>query len=155
MYIVPLPNDKITTKEGDTFVVETYTNLKSEPAVYIKAPENENNTVYFMDIEEINGVKVDYHSTNNVFEALGTVKRRYNLPQPDDMIDVGGEELVEVKSLKLHSKTEGISKGLLVCGEDSCYDISSINDVDRNEGSERFSKDSFEKLYKDYLPFDY
>jgi hypothetical protein len=159
---VPIPGDKIKTVDNDgTFVVTSYTNLKAEPAVYIDASDGENNIVYFYDIEEINDVKVDYNKSAKVFESLGMLKRRFNIPQSGDVISVkrkGADGELEdakitVKNIKLHNKAEGISKGLVFCDDESCYDLKSILSIDRKVGSEKFNKPKFEKYYFDYLPY--
>jgi len=161
-FIVPVAGDKLKIVDNDAqFVVTSYTNMKTEPAVYVDAGEDENNIVYFYDISEINDVKVDYNRGSKTFESLGMLKRRYNLPQPGDTISVkkktpdGEMEDGEttVKNIKLHNKTEGISRGLVVCDEDTCYDLLSIKSITRKSGSEKFDSKKFQKYYFDYLPY--
>lgn len=158
MIIIPLKNDKIETEDGGTFRVASYTNLKAEPAVYIEAGENANSIIYFQDIVSINGVRVTYKSSDKVFTALGTVRRKFNLPQPNDVITINGSDsnnTYVVKSLKLHNKKEGVTKGLLVCADDICHELTMIKTVDRSEGAERFDNKAFIKYYEDYLPMNY
>jgi hypothetical protein len=161
-FVVPVAGDKIKTEDNDNeFVVTSYTNLKQEPAVYIDALEGENNTIYFYDIQEINGVKVDHNRASKIFEALGVFKRKYNLPQPNDSIVVETEspageteeKTVKVKSIKLHNITEGKSRGLVVCDDEACYDLTQIKNVIRLSGGEKFDAKKFKKYYFDYFPY--
>jgi len=161
-FIVPVAGDRITVVDNESpFIVSSYTNMKQEPAVYVDAHEGENNIVYFYDISEINDVKVDFNRNSKTFESLGMLKRRFNLPQPGDTITVhrktpdGEMEDAEVivKSIKLHNKAEGISRGLVVCDEETCYDLLSIKGIDRRTGSEKFDLKKFQKYYFDYLPY--
>jgi hypothetical protein len=71
MLIVPLKGDKLTTTDGPEFTVDSYTNFKTDPAVYVDVPRGQNPIVYFQDIEQINGVKVEYNKATKVFTALG------------------------------------------------------------------------------------
>ncbi len=161
-FIVPVVGDKLKIVDNDgTFVVTSYTNMKAEPAVYVDANEGENNIVYFYDISEINDVKVEFNRGPKLFDSLGMLKRRFNLPQPGDTITVtrknpaGETETVDVvvKNLKLHNKSEGVSRGLVVCDEDACYDILTIKNIVRKSGSEKFNQQKFQKYYFDYLPY--
>jgi hypothetical protein len=162
MFVVPVSGDKLKIADNDTpFVVTSYTNLKQEPAVYVDASEGENNIVYFYDIIEINDVKVELNRSSKTFESLGILKRKFNLPQPGDVLSVtrktpDGEmedAQVTVKAIKLHNKTEGISRGLSVVGDESSYDLLSIKDIERKNGSEKFDPKKFQKYYFDYLPY--
>ncbi len=164
MLVVPLTNDKITTFDADEFTVTSYTNHKSEPAVYIDAPRGQLSLVYFTDIDKINDVKVEYNKTNKVFEALGVIKRKINLPQQHDKITVSNQEnpedgessTSEVKLLKLHNESIGRSKGLVAIDkDDNVYELQDIENIDRAIGSEQFNKSKFLKIYKDYLSYRY
>lgn len=161
MLVVPVSGDKITTKDDSSpRVVSSYTNLKDEPAVYLTAGSSTERYVYFSDIVEINGVRVEYDADSKVFDALGPLTRKYNLPQPKDTIKVklmdvpykDEVEPVEVVSIKLHSQRHGISKGLQACGAKSCFTLADILDIDRKSWSEKFDADKFRKFYFDYLP---
>lgn len=163
MLVVPVAGDKIRVSDRqDPVVVTSYTGMKSEPAVYIDVPRGEDNLVMFDKIEAINGVKVELNQAAKVFEALGVLKRRQNLPQPGDIITVAilgieigsPQEKVTVKHLKLHNKAEGLSRGLLVCDEGTCYRIIDFVHIDRKTGSERFDEKLFRRYYFDYLPFE-
>ncbi len=162
MLVVPIANDKITTFDADEFTVTSYTNLKSEPAVYIEAPRGQLTLVYFSDIDQINNVKVEYNKTNKVFEALGVVKRKIHIPQQHDKITVKNSEnpddkesiTVEVKLLKLHNSALGLSKGLVVVDkEDNVYELQDIEDIDRAIGEDEFNTSRFLKIYKDYISY--
>lgn len=161
-FVVPLAGDKIKITDNDAdFVVTSYTNLKQEPAVYIDAQDGENNIIYFYDITEINTVKVDYNRSAKLFDALGILDRKFNIPQPGDTITVPKENAdgetedlgVTVKSIKLHNKAEGTSRGLISCDPDACYDLLQIKNIDRKSGSEAFDAKRFQKYYFDYLPY--
>lgn len=159
MLIVPLKGDKITTSEGPEFIVTSFTNYKADPAVYVDVPRSQNSIVYFQDIAEINGVKVEYNKASKVFTALGIVKRKYNLPQPKDTITVNKpgnpedsqDDRAIIKNAKLHSKAIGLSKGLvLIDTDDNVYTLPDVQDIDRAVGAEHFKRDKFLKYYKDY-----
>jgi hypothetical protein len=160
MLVVPVKGDSITTKDGPQFKVDSYTNYKTDPAVYVDVPPGQNSIVYFQDIEEINGVKVEYNKSAKVFTALGVIKRKFNLPQPKDLITValpdsledGGDNDTNVKTLKLHSRAIGLSRGLVVLDtEDNVFSLSDITDIDREVGGEYFDRKKFAKYYKDYM----
>ena len=160
MLIVPLKGDKITTADGPDFIVDSYTNFKADPAVYVDVPRGQVNIVYFQDIEQINDVKVEYNKATKVFTALGVVKRKFNLPQPKDAITVikpdapedSADNQAQVKTAKLHSKAIGLSKGLvLIDSEDNVYTLSDVQDIDRAVGSEFFDRKKFLKYYRDYV----
>lgn len=159
MLVVPLKGDSITTTDGPKFTVDSYTNFKTDPAVYVEVPRGQNSIVYFQDIEEINGVKVEYNKSSKVFTALGVIKRKYNLPQPKDTITVerpggpddAGDDDSEVKTPKLHSKAIGLSRGLVIIDkEDNVFSLGDIIEIDRSVGGEHFDRKKFLRYYKDY-----
>ena len=156
MLVVPLPRDIITTKDGAKLSVVTYTNFKSKgPAVYV---EHKRGTpavvIYFFDIDRINDVRVELSPSSKVFNALGNIKRKYHLPQPNDLVtlNINGENMiVEVKDLKLHSKNIGLSKGLVIRDkENNFYRMSDIVSIDRATGSDEFNQKRFLRLYSEY-----
>ena len=164
MLVVPIRGDRVLTKDHpDPLVVSSYTNLKSEPSIYVRGGDVSGETVVLNDIIELNGVKVEYRKGPNVLEALGPLRRKYNLPQhgdkitvrlvnmPTDATDV--TEQVEVEHLSLHNKVKGISRGLLVCSSAACYTLKDIIDIERKVGSEPFSQKSFQHYYLDYMPY--
>jgi hypothetical protein len=163
MFIVPLFKDTIKTKDGALLKVVEYTNFKTAgPAVYCKLESNTDLVlVYFFDIEEINSTRVEFQKSAKVFEALGKIKREIHLPQPDDKVVVKQNKIdatsdekfsVEVKSLKLKSKSLGNNKGMFVkADDDNSYRIKDIISIDRSLGSDEFDRDSFLQIYKDYI----
>ena len=154
MLIVPIEKDTIKTKDNLIYKVVEYTNYKDGgPAVYGKVKGDKTLTlIYFFDIVEINGVPVEFVKGAKVFNALGKIFRAQHLPQPDDKLIIADEKEVEVKSLKLRSKTIGPSKGLLVKDDnDDYYRLKQITDIERNLHDDRFDKAEFMKLYHDYL----
>ena len=161
MFIVPIKGDKILTKDSsDPLIVSSFTNLKSEPAVYLVPGSTLEKYIYFSDVVEVNGVRVEYDSTSKLFNALGPLKRRFNLPQPHDTILVKLQDVpykdepeeIEVKSLRLHSHKHGLSQGLLVGGAESFFNLVEILDIQRRNWYERFNREAFQKYYFDYLP---
>jgi len=159
MFVVPVKNDKIKTKDSsDLQTVSSFSSLKDEPAVYIKQA-GPNNYVYFSDIVEINGVTVEYNTDSKVFDALGPLKRRFNLPQPKDTIKVKlrdvsyDDELeeLEVTSLRLHSKKYGAGRGMLIITKEGEFALSDLKDVIHRDFTEQFNADRFKKYYADYL----
>lgn len=164
MFVVPLEGDTITTVDGGTYEVLSYTNYKPNgPAVYVGMPIGEaSHTVYFFDIEKINGVKVEFDKSAKVFKALGKLKRKIHLPQPGDKIVVlkSGSELddpddeVTIKKIKLHNKGSGISKGLLFVDEDGDeYRLHDIISINRSVGSDIFDRKKFLSVYSEYNGF--
>lgn len=161
MFVVPVAGDKVRTKDDSSpRVVSSFTSLKDEPAVYLVPETSRERYIYFSDIVEINGVRVEYDSDSKTFDALGPLRRKYNLPQPGDtikvkLIDVPFKDEVEeivVDSLKLHNKKHGTTRGLLTCGKKSCFSLNDILDIDRKSWTEKFDRERFKKYYGDYLP---
>lgn len=169
MIVVPLPNDTIVTKDGATLTVAGFNNFKSKgPALLCKPVDGSESTgyitVYFFDIEKINDTRVEFVSSSKVFNALGRIKRKIQLPQPHDFIFVFDKEnddgkegfndskKVKVIGYKLHSKKFGVSKGLLIEDEDkNVYMLEEILDLRREIGSSEFDRKTFLKIYKEYL----
>ena len=160
MLVVPLKGDQIETKEGISFKVLSYTNYRDRgPAVYVQhTPEVPSDAVYFFDIQKINGKTVEYMSGPKIFRSLGPLKRRFQLPQPNDTITWrgnGGTSEVEVKALKLHKKGD-LAKGLLIQCEDPDSQekvfvrLNQIIDLKRDIGNDLFSRDKFLAYYNDY-----
>ena len=161
MLVVPVKGDKILTKDDSApAIVSSFTNLKDEPAVYTVAGSSREQFVFFSDIVEINGVRVEYQTDSKVFDSLGPLKRKFNLPQPKDTIKVklieanyrDDVEKVDVKSIKLQSKKHGVSRGLLICGDQSCFTLVDIIGVERKTGAEKFDAEKFQRYYIDYCP---
>jgi hypothetical protein len=159
--VVPIFKDVIKTKDDAKYRVVEYTNYKeSGPAVYARETGSKTNSlIYFIDIAEINGTKVEYQRGTKVFEALGKVSREQPLPQPDDKIillneaitDEDGKEKAEVEGLKLKSKALGINKGMFVKDtEGRYYRLKQILDIKPSIGSTTFNRDRFLAIYKDY-----
>lgn len=162
MFVVPVKGDKIKTKDdSNPRVVSSFTSLKDEPAVYLVQSTSQDRYLYFSDLTEINGVTVEYDSTSKTFNALGPLKRKYNIPQPGDTITVklmdvnfkDETEEIDVESIKLHSKKYGIGRGLLVCGQKSCFSLNEILNLKRKSWTEKFDPKKFQKYYFDYLPY--
>jgi len=161
MFVVPLRGDKVKTKDDSSpRVVTSFSSLKDEPAVYLLPSSSRDRFLYFSDLVEINGVAVEYDRTSKLFNALGPLKRKFNLPQPGDMITVklmdvnfkDETETIDVDALKLHSKKYGIGRGLLVCGQKSCFSLNEILNLTRRSWSEKFDAEKFQKYYLDYCP---
>jgi hypothetical protein len=132
MLVVPLRGDKIcTVDDSEPKTVTSYTSLKDEPAVYVSAGSSKEPFIYFADIVEINGVKVEFQKDSKVFSALGPLRRKFNLPQPGDEVKINlvdvpfkkEDQSFKVASIKLHSKKYGVARGLLICNDDSCFPL--------------------------------
>lgn len=161
MLVVPIHKDVILTKDGNKLRVVEYTNYKDGgPAVYAKSKAKELVLVYFFDIAEINGTRVEYERGSKVLRALGKIAREQHLPQPDDKITVlrdsisdeqEGKQRAEVDSLKLKSKSLGVNKGLFVKdNEGNAYRLKQILDLDPALGGSTFDREKFLTIYKDY-----
>lgn len=156
---VPLKGDTITTKDGVDYEVTSYTNYRTlGPAVHVKHTENvPSEPAYFNDIAKINGIHVDFVPGQKIFRANVAIKRKMQLPQVGDKLtfkDAGNVYTAEVKSLKLHKKSD-LAKGLMIkCVNDDDTEfmvrLDDIVDVEREIGNDLFSKDAFLKLYDDY-----
>jgi hypothetical protein len=160
MLVIPVEGDKIRTKDdGNYYRISSFSSLKDEPAVYIK-PAGNTPYIYFSDIVEINGVRVEYSTDSKVFDALGPLRRKYNLPQPKDkikvkVIDVPYKDETEeyvVTGLRLHSKKYGEGRGLLVICKEGQFTLSDLISIERSTWTEKFDRDKFSKYYFDYLP---
>lgn len=160
MLVVPIAKDVIETKEGTKYRVIEYTNYKEAgPAVYAKSAAKEVVLIYFFDIVSINGTKVEFQKSSKVFNALGKVERKQQLPQPDDkvvilsskIVDDTSKHTVEVASLKLKSKSLGIHKGLFVKDtEGETFRLSQVLDLEPSLGGNSFNRDEFLQIYKEY-----
>ena len=160
MFVVPLKNDKIETKDGVIFTVLSFSNYRPKgPAVYVEhTPSIPSDAVYFFDISKINGKTVEYVTGAKVFKTTGELKRKWHLPQPNDTITVklkDGNRVLTVASLKLHKRDE-LAKGLLIIGTEKDSDeklevrLSQVVDLERDIGNDMFSRDKFLTYYKDY-----
>lgn len=160
MLVVPLKGDKIETKDGVTFTVLSYTNYRDKgPAVYVNhTPDVPSDAVYFFDIMRINGKSVEYLKSNKVFRSVGPLKRKWQLPQPNDIVTYRGSTgsaSAIVKGLKLH-KAKDLARGMLIDALDKADDsktlirLTQIIDLQRDIGNDRFSRDSFLGYYDDY-----
>ena len=159
MFVVPVSGDRVKTKDGgDIRKVSSFSSLKDEPAVYVK-PGGSDNYIYFSDIIEINGVSVEFDVDSKVFNALGPLRRKYNLPQPKDTIKVKLIEVsfkdeleeLEITGLRLHSKKYGAGRGLLVITKEGEFSIGDLKDVVHRDFNERFDEQKFKRYYFDYL----
>jgi hypothetical protein len=160
MLVVPLKGDKIETKDGVTFTVLSFTNYRDKgPAVYVEhTPGVPSDAVYFFDITKINGKAVEFVPGAKVFKSIGEVRRRYQLPQVNDIITIrspDGARDVAVTGLKLHKKGD-LAKGLLVIGVEKDTDdkvqarLNQITDIRRDIGDSDYSRDRFLSYYDDY-----
>ncbi len=160
MLIVPLKGDKIETKDGVSFKVLSYTNYRDKgPAVYVEhTPAVPSDAVYFFDIGKINGKTVEYMAGPKIFRSIGPLKRRLQLPQPNDTVtwrSSAGPADARVKGYKLHKKGE-LSKGLLIVAEDTDAQetvyirLDQLIDLKRDIGNDLFSRDKFLSYYSDY-----
>lgn len=168
MWIVPIKNDIITTTDDTEFTVTGYTNYKSKgPCVYVTHSSGDSAvSVYFFDIKQLNGVKVEFNNASKILNSLGFVKRKIHLPQKHDVIYVddtnedeeGNETIVQkkikVEDIKLHNRNMGLSRGMLIVGDDDVlYPLKSINRIKRTGGDSYFDKSRFVKTYVDYLGY--
>ena len=165
MLIVPIKGDVIKTSDDSEFTVEAYSNFKNKgPAVYVEHGAGEKTLpIYFFDIIEVNGIKVEFNNMSKVLNALGFMKRKQHLPQKHDVITVEDSEneseesttkKVKVTELKLHNRNLGLSRGLIIVGDDdNNYSLKDIKAIKRASGDSYFDKNKFVKIYKDYLGY--
>lgn len=164
MLIALVKNDKLKLLGQDgVYSVSSYTSLKAKPAVYLKeALADGTRAVFFSEVVEVNGIKVEYDDTTHLLSALGMLKRAVNLPQPGDTLtytlvetDYDEEKVkAKVKDLRLHARGNP-SKSLQVTLEssDTVLELTDIIDIERKVGGERFSRSKFQHYYVDYLSF--
>lgn len=161
MFVVPLKGDKIETKDGVEFTVLSYTNYREKgPAVLVEHTAGvPSDAVYFFDILKINSKTVEYVHGSKIFKVTAEIKRKIQLPQVGDIVtykDRSGTATLKVKGLKLH-KRDQLSKGMFVLGESEDVSdkievrIASIIDIERDIGSNMFSRDKFRAYYSDYI----
>jgi hypothetical protein len=163
MLVALVKNDKVKLlgKEG-THRVSSYTSLKTQPAVYLKEPlDDGQRSAFLSDVIEVNGVKVEYDEAAHLLNALGPLKRTYQLPQPGDKVtytlvetDFKEEKVTsKVQDLRLHARGNA-SKSLQVKVEGgTMLELTDIVDIERKVGGERFDRAGFQRYYVDYLSF--
>lgn len=160
MLVVPLRGDKIENKDGIVFTVMSYTNYRDKgPAVYVEhTPGIPSDAVYFFDIIKINEKTVEYVPGSKVFKAMGSIRRKLHLPQPNDTITFKSETGsvdCKVTGLRLHKRSD-LAKGLLVVCEQpdseekSYVRLDQLISLERDIGNDMFSKDKFLSYYDDY-----
>jgi hypothetical protein len=160
MFIVPIAGDTIKTTDGFSYTVLSFTNYKNDGPAVIAEPDDGSlsETIYFESIVDINGSEVEFSTKGHgikVFEAPAAFERKFQLPQPNDLIyakvDVY-EEKFKVLELKLHV-TNNLSKGLILKVENVDTEktqelsLNMINDIEHTI----FSRTKFLKVYEDYL----
>lgn len=161
MLLVPLKGDKVETKDGVVFTVLSYTNYREKgPAVYVEHTTGvPSDAVYFFDIAKVNGKAVQYVPGAKVFKSIGELKRRYHLPQVDDVVtykDKMGTQVLKVTGLKLHRRND-LAKGMFVTGKQEGSDdtvtvrLKQVIDIERDIGNDLFSRDRFMAYYGDYV----
>jgi len=152
MFIVPLKGDVITVKGiDDSLTVTAYTNVKDGPCVYVSGKQTAyGESIFFKDVDTINGVTVTFDKTTKTFKPLGTIKRKQHLPQPGNTITVDGKDY-EVTRISLHNRSVGYSKGLVVFSDQQYFTLNQIESVS-GDVSPAFSRNVFMSTYKDYSP---
>lgn len=166
MLIVPIPGDKIKVANGEIFKVVEYTRFKSAgPAVYCQVQDSKALTlVYFFDIEEINGIDVEYKKSAHLFKALGKIKRKFHLPQKGDTVyitrkgvsneddDSLTKQTVEVNRVEIKLGKSGLVHGLYILDDDkNLFNVKNILDIESDIGVQAFDRSGFIKYYKEYI----
>lgn len=164
MLVVPIEKDVILTKDKQLLKVIEYTNYKDGgPAVYCRTKTDKTPIlIYFFDIAEINGVKVEFNRSSKIFNAMGKLTRSQHLPQPDDDIAIINRKKtedrperrihVEVDSLKLKGRNIRSGQGMLVKDTDGAnHRLRHIVGITRAIGSSSFNRDEFVRLYQHYM----
>lgn len=131
MYIVPLTGDTIETQGSVAHTVLAYAAYKDAPAVYVQSTGGpETDSVPFTDIQKINGTPVTL-TPGKVFKANSVVKRKIQLPQPNDTVKVKNAKF-RVTDIKLHERGD-LTQGMLLICEDETKNKSTVrlNDIER------------------------
>ena len=157
MLVVPVSGDKLTLMSTQTVLcVSSYTALKPEPAVYLTEPlESGDRFTFFSDITAINGISVK--PKNNLFDASGLIKRKYNLPQPGDtiitfLVDTSfKQETIELEITDVTISGKEPRSIVIKCGSTK-LGLNEIQDIKRKRGFEKFNREAFLKYYVDYCP---
>lgn len=160
MLIVPVIGDKFKTSAGLPAEVLSFTNYKPEgPAVLAETTEGgTSESILFSEISEINGHLISLVKNAdgyNVFEVDGFIPRKFQLPQPGDIIesDISGVETrrYEVQRLRVHVKDQ-YARGMIIDSKDlESEEVIEIT-LGRITNIEHylFSKQKFLAYYSDY-----
>lgn len=149
MFVVPIKNDMIITRDKQVLRVLSYAPYRASPSVFVEQDGPEPLAISFNDIVAINKTPV---KLGGVFQTAGAFSRKVHLPQKDDVLTIGREEL-RLRGYKL-LKTK-LSEGLQVHGLDKNGEpktlplklITSINPASGTSPSVR----SLLSTYSEYL----
>lgn len=154
-YVLLVRNDRVLARDGKEHIVEAYTRLGDSPEIYVRVGEDEEAlTVRFRDVSHINGTPVSFDRASNCFRALGTLRRKYPLPQPGDTLtDERGVEH-KVASVRLQKKRYGEMRGLFIIADDkTAVNIKNVRGlVFHDSGLELKNVGGLQAYYIDYLP---
>lgn len=158
MIIVPIAGDTVEIDSGLSFKVLSFTNYKSEgPAVIVEGLSGVE-TIFFKDIMKLNDQKVSFIKSSDGYKVLetdGFIVRKFQLPQPGDIIqsDISGIETRSyvVKRLKLNVKDQ-TSNGLIIQAEQQ--DTGDVVDITLGQIKDIehyiFPRNKFLEYYSDY-----
>jgi len=151
--VLPLPKDIIVTDDGAEFEVADIARYKTDPAVFVLTSDRQTLAVYFKDISQINGVMVELRRNDNTFDAIGKLKRKADLPQPDDIVVTKENEKFEVAFVRYHNKSAGLSKGVILFDkEKQMITLNDIIEIKAADGeTQTFNLERFRKTYKPYF----
>jgi hypothetical protein len=159
MLILPLRGDKISIADlADEQEITSYSALKPGGAVYLAQPlDPKFPFIAISAIEAINGVYVTQKSSG-MFVPKGLIKRKQNLPQPGDIIEIilskspqGLEDRQELEVTDV-TLTDKPANPVVIHCDKTKLTLADIKGIKRKLGFEVFNEKAFKKLYLDYLP---
>lgn len=151
MFVVPIKGDSVQTAGGVKHTVLSYAAFKDQPAVYVEL-DGKTESLLFSDIQSINGTPVTL-TPGKVFRADSLIRRKEQLPQPNDTVIVAGEPY-KVLSHKLRKNGKLTDGMVLVCETDTAARVdirlADISTVERADGDKSFNHQAFSSIYSDY-----
>lgn len=154
--VVPVKGDRVTTRDdSDPRVVSSYTSLKDLPAVYLTPGSSSERFIYFSDIVELNGVRVELDKASGCLRPLGPLRRLVAIPQEGDTVEVelvDGSSLESIKVTKVTLLDRKQQHTLLVCGESSCFALDDLRSINPVGGFGPTRMHRLLRYYHDYLP---
>ena len=151
MFVVPIKGDNVQTAGGVKHTVLSYAAFKDQPAVYVEL-DGKTESLLFSDIQSINGTPVAL-TPGKVFRADSLIRRKEQLPQPNDTVIVAGEPY-KVLSHKLRKNGKLTDGMILVCETDISARVDirliDVESVQRAGGDSHFNRRIFSSIYSEY-----
>lgn len=141
--ILPIVGDTLSFKKNEYLI----TNIDAKKALCTCTSIKNTKIkvdVFFKNIQKINEVKVEYIKARNIFSSYGTIKRKADLPNKNDIIALE-------KSVAVVDHIKVVGGEIIIVDTDKvkhkCKDITDIDYVDYG----KFNKKTFLETYADYI----